>query len=348
MASNLQSAGGGGASDGAPQSGQLTAIGGDEEVRGTPAHLPLRNGALTLRELVDLYFSYYSGRDGALLQRLSWWTKRLGSIGLEDLGDDEVHAALEQLSNQQSAYYAGTDVLGRPIFKSKRRPIAPATVNRYLAALGAVITWAIKKRIAPKGYVHPCRTVERRSENNERVRFLSDHERARLLGACAESKWRLLHLLVLLALTTGARKGELLALRWADIDFDRCLAHCGTTKNGDPKALPLVPEVMTLLAEYRGPGASLIFGSPRRPSKPFEFKAYWHRALVLAKVRDFRFHDLRHSCASMLAQSGATLLEIADVLGHRQLQMTKRYSHLTTGHKAELVNRVWRTVHAKT
>ena len=57
-------------------------------------------------------------------------------------------------------------------------------------------------------------------------------------------------------------------------------------------------------------------------------------------MRNFTFHSLRHSCASMLAWNGATLLEIADVLGHRQLQMTKRYAHLATGHKAALVNRV--------
>jgi integrase len=59
-----------------------------------------------------------------------------------------------------------------------------------------------------------------------------------------------------------------------------------------------------------------------------------------ARIRNFRFHDLRHSCASMLAQSGATLLEIGDLPGHRQLQMTKRYSHLASGHKSALVNRV--------
>ena len=78
----------------------------------------------------------------------------------------------------------------------------------------------------------------------------------------------------------------------------------------------------------------------RAPKKAYAFEGRWHEAVKAAKLRSFRFHDLRHSCASMLAQDGTTLLEIADVLGHRQLQMTKRYAHLTTGHKTALINRV--------
>jgi integrase len=70
------------------------------------------------------------------------------------------------------------------------------------------------------------------------------------------------------------------------------------------------------------------------------FGRTFEKAMADAKIDDFHFHDLRHSCASYLAQNGATLLEIADVLGHRTLDMVRRYSHLTTGHKAALVNRV--------
>jgi integrase len=88
------------------------------------------------------------------------------------------------------------------------------------------------------------------------------------------------------------------------------------------------------------PDAPWNAASVRCSTAPYAFEARWAQALKEARVRDFRFHDLRHSCASLLAQSGATLLEIGDVLGHRQLAMTKRYSHLTTGHKAALVNRV--------
>lgn len=347
MSVEKSSAGDGALCDGTAQPGlphQVAWARGDQTALAPPA-LPLRAGHLPLRELIDLYFGYYRGRDGALLQRLSWWSARLGHLPFQDLSDDEIHAAVEALGAQSSRYYAGRDAYGQPIYRSKKRPITTATLNRYVAALSSVLTWSIKKRIAPKGYVHPCRTIERRAENNERVRFLSDAERDRLLTACGESRWPRLRLLVLLALSTGARKSELLGLHWRDIDFERQLAYCGETKNGDPKALPLVTEVVELLRRCRGAPGALIFASARRPGRSMEFTAHWRKALSTAKIRDFRFHDLRHSCASMLAQNGATLLEIADVLGHRQLQMTKRYSHLTTGHKSALVNRVWESVH---
>ena len=172
------------------------------------------------------------------------------------------------------------------------------------------------------------------------MRFLSDDETRRLLAACRASIWPRLYALVLAALTTGARKGELLGLHWADVDLDQARAYVGRTKNGEPRVLPLVPGLVDELRKFAGAPAAWVFAAPRNAEKVFTFEPRWHEALRVAKVRAFVFHDLRHSCASLLAKNGATLLEIADVLGHKQLQMTKRYSHLATSHKAALVNRV--------
>jgi integrase len=284
-----------------------------------PPALPLRAGTLPLSELIDLYMAYYAGRDSTRVQRLGWWRGQVGEIRLQDLTDDHVHAATEALALQHSRFFAGKDADGRAIYRAKRRPLAPATINRYVASLAAVMTWSIKRRIAPKGYAHPCRSIERRPEHNEKTRFLSDDECKRLLDACRASTWPRLYLLVLMALTTGARKGELAGLTWADVDIERAEAFVGRTKNGDPRVLPLVPAVVEQLQRFSAGPPTLVFRSPRDAQ---------------------RFHTLRHSAASMLARSGATLLEIGDLLGHRQLQMTKRYSHLATSHKAALVNRV--------
>lgn len=304
------------------------------------AALPLRDGAITITRLIELYMQHYAGRDGSRLQRLTWWQGQIGTLALQDVSDDQIHAALDALARQPSRFYFGKDADGNAIFKAKKKPPAPATVNRYAASIGAVFTWAIRRRIAPKAWVHPCRAIERQQENNEQTRFLSDDERDRLLIACKAAPWPRLYLLVLLALTTGARKGELLGLRWADVDFVHAVAYVGRSKNGDPKALPLVPAVVEELRKFAGADTTLLFASTQRPAQAFAFEGHWAEALRTAKVKTFRFHDLRHSCASMLAQNGATLLEIGDVLGHRQLQMTRRYSHLTTGHKAALVGRV--------
>lgn len=305
------------------------------------APTPLRDGSITVAALIDAYMREYAGRDTTRAQRLRFWSGRLGSVRLVDLSDDDVFAALEELRDQRGRYYAGKDADGRPIMKAKRKPLSAATLNRYQAALSATLTWAQRRRIAPKGWHNPCRHVELRPERNEVVRYLSDAERTALLAACRGSTWPKLHLLVLLALTTGARRGELEALRWRDIDLERAQAFVHCSKNGDRKVLPLVPAVVDELRRLAGAPASLVFASSRRPDVAYNFVSAWQQALKEAGVKAFRFHDLRHSCASALAQSGATLLEIADVLGHRQLSVTKRYSHLATEHKAKLVNRVF-------
>jgi len=300
----------------------------------------MRVGSIAMADLIDLYMTHYAGRDDTRVQRLGWWSVQVGSVALQDLSDDHVHAALEALATQSSRYFAGKDADDKPIYKAKKKALAPATINRYAASLAAVITWSIKRRIAPKGYVHPCRSIERKPEHNEKTRFLSDAERERLLAQCKASTWPRLYALVLMALTTGARKGELLGLKWSDIDFDRSEATVGVTKNGDPRVLPLVPAVLEELAKFKAGPTVFVFESPRRKGQPFAFELLFKSALAAAKIRGVTFHTLRHSCASILAKNGATLLEIADLLGHRQLQMTKRYSHLATSHKTALVNRV--------
>lgn len=302
--------------------------------------LPLRDGAMTIETLIGLFMAHYAGRDNSLQSKLRWWITRIGQVALRDLSDDQVHAELAALEQCNARYYAGKDDAGRPVLNSKRNRLSPATINRYAASLATVLTWAIKRRIAPKGFVHPCRSIERRPEHNERTRFLSDEERARLLQAAQAASWPRLYVLVLMALTTGARKGELVGLRWADIDFDRAEAYVQTTKNRDPRVLPLIPGVMEELRRFVGKPEELVFASPRDARRAFTFEPQFVSAVRAARLREVTFHTLRHTCASYLARHGATLLEVADLLGHRQLQVTKRYSHLATSHKTALVNRL--------
>ena len=179
-----------------------------------------------------------------------------------------------------------------------------------------------------------------RAEKNARVRFLTDDERARLLDACRQSKTPRLYLFVLMALTSGARRGELEGLHWRDVDLDRGEAHVGRTKNGDPRLLVLVPAVAEALRQYVGAPGALVFGSRKAPGKVIDMSYGFRMALKAAGIRNFRFHDCRHDAASTLAKNGATLLEIGDVLGHRQQQVTMRYAHLCTDHRKALVTRV--------
>ncbi|MGE4050351.1 MAG: tyrosine-type recombinase/integrase [Piscinibacter sp.] len=293
-----------------------------------------------MADLIDLYMAQYEGRDQTRVSRLDYWRERVGKVALQDFSDDHVHQVLEDMATRPARVYAGKDAAGRRQYVFKKHPTSAATLNRYTAAIGAVCTFAIRKRIAPKGWVHPCRSIERRPENNARTRFLSDEEARRLLQACRGAAWPRLYALVLLALTTGARKGELLGLRWSDVDLEQGLATLARTKNGSARVLPLVPAAVDELAKFKGAPTAWVFESPRDPKRVFSFDAQWRRALAEAKLKDVVLHTCRHTAASMLAQAGASTVELADVLGHRDLKMVARYAHMSTGHKSALVTRV--------
>ena len=275
------------------------------------------NVKIKLSELIIEYLNLdYKGKDQVEHSRkLRVWLNSLSNIPATEINANNIKKGLDALPSH----------------------LSNASINRHKAAISGVLTYACKR-----GYIkiNPAKLVPSLPENNERTRFLSEAERTRLFKACRVSKWDKLYLIVLLAITTGARKGELTKLRWNDIDFDRRTAYVSTTKNGQPKVLPLTDSVIKELQIFDTKDSSLIFASKVKEEVAYCFTKTWKKALEDWDIKDFRFHDLRHSCASYLAQSGASLLEIADVLGHKQISVTKRYAHLCIGHKVNLINRV--------
>lgn len=221
----------------------------------------------------------------------------------------------------------------------------PATLNRYLAALRAAFTFA-----EGLGWVttNPCRKKAgkgelklSRTEPRGRVRFLTSDERRGLLAACEASADRRLYPLVVLALSTGARQGELLSLRWPDVDLERGVAVVHHTKNGERRALSITGKARAILADMgrvRRIATDLVFADPKGRAT-FPEKA-WRLAVGEAGLEDYRFHDCRHSAASYMAMSGATLAELAAVLGHKTLAMVQRYAHLSDQHTAGVVERM--------
>ncbi|MFZ2168972.1 MAG: site-specific integrase [Methylococcaceae bacterium] len=217
------------------------------------------------------------------------------------------------------------------------RTRAPKTVNLYRTVLSAVFKYAIGE-----GYttINPVLRVPPRKVKNLRTRWLDDNERIRLLAECKKSGWDMLHLAVSMAMTTGMRQGELLWLRWSDIDFTKNLAYLADTKNGESRFNPIPSFVMDELRQFRQIGGGLVFASKIKPEVPFDFKKHWFKALKNAHIESFRWHDLRHTAASLLVMNGATLYETGQVLGHKSIQTTQRYAHISTEHKSELVERV--------
>ena len=153
--------------------------------------------------------------------------------------------------------------------------------------------------------------------------------------------------MVVLALSTGMRQGEIMSLTWDNVDLNQGRITLYETKNDEIRVVPLANKALDLLKEHskvRNPETDLLFPGKPIPKedggvfyKPIDLRAPWLAALKKADIQDFRFHDLRHSAASYLAMNGASMAEIAEVLGHKTIQMVKRYAHLSEAHTAGVV-----------
>lgn len=296
----------------------------------------------TFGDLVDRYIREVLPKKSASARKIQaaqmeWWKEQIGHHTLADVSPAKISECRDKLS-------LGT---------TKRGMIrAPATVNRYLAALSHAFNVAVDEWEWLES--SPIRKVKKEKEPRGRVRFLSDDdvsltgekiegERTRLLKACQQSSNTYLYPVVVLALSTGMRQGEIMNLTWDDVDLRQGRITLHETKNDERRVVPLVGKALELFQEHakvRRIDTQHLFPSKTKKDRPIDLRAPWLEALKVAEIEDFRFHDIRHSAASYLAMNGATLAEIAEVLGHKTLQMVKRYSHLSEAHTAGVVSRM--------
>lgn len=301
-----------------------------------------RAARLTVGEAIEAFAAGYAGRDGTLPSRLLWWKARLGSRPLAELDAEAIDAALAALAAERATYYAGKTPDGRPIFRDRGRR-SGATVNRYRCALASLLKFARQKRLVPRGWPNPLAGLDREAESPGRLRYLSREEYRRLLAAAKVSRWPKLHLLVRLAVESGARRGALLGLRWRDLDLAAGKAIVERTKNGTPHVIVLLPGAIAELKRFAAgrPPEELVFASRRRAGQAYDIAGAFRRALAGARIQGASFHTLRHTHASWLASQGASLLQIAESMNHRSLAMVKRYAHLCVEDRARLVARVF-------
>ncbi len=283
----------------------------------------------TLSELIDRYIRDVLPHKGSNAKQIKiqttqllWWKEQLGAYSLADISPARIGEMRDHF-------------LAEPSQAGKKR--SGATANRYLAILSHAFTIATKEW----GWCdeNPVSKVIRPRESRGRTRFLSNAERKRLLEACQKDENKYLYTIVVVALSTGARQGEILNLTWRDVDFSRRVITLHETKNGEIRLLPLVGHALSLiedLAAKRRNDTDLVFPN-RRGNRPTDVRSAFLRAIEAAEIEDFRFHDLRHSAASYFAMNGASLAEIAEVLGHKTLQMVKRYAHLSEAHTSKVV-----------
>ncbi|WP_348269428.1 site-specific integrase [Edaphobacter paludis] len=224
--------------------------------------------------------------------------------------------------------------------------LAPATKNRYRAMFSAIFTYG-KER--DKIQVNPARDVKQRKVNNGVIRYLSPAEEKRLrvvlqkdVDACGPRNERLrkhmLHRIYELdvALGTGMRRGEQYSLTWRDVNFERGELIARDTKNGTDRTVIMIDDVVEAMKALK---ALSLTRKRRSTDKPNESpsdvvfgigdnKRWWENALSEAKIQNFRWHDLRHTFCSRLAQSGASLKVIQEAAGHKTIQMAARYAHM--------------------
>lgn len=291
----------------------------------------------TLADLIDRYLGQLKERSPKRYQdvkaQLRWWREQLGYCILSDLTKSIIAEKRDYLlSNSQ--FPNGN---GRPT----QRKRGPATVNRYMGSLHHAFSVAVNEWEWLEQ--HPMRKLGKLREPRGRVRYLSDDERARFLEICRQSNSTNLYTIVVMALSTGARRSEIMYLRWRDVDFARQMITLHETKNGERRALPLTGLAYQLIRQRCDdlqPDKNAFVFEGEVSGEPANIQSSWNTAVALARLDDFRFHDLRHSAASYLAMNGASLAEIAEVLGHKTLSMVKRYAHLSEAHTSQVVQRM--------
>ncbi len=272
----------------------------------------------TFNDLVKRYCSeilpdYNEKEQKERKSKLDWWAKGFGFMVLADISTSTI---TEQRNNLTQS---------------------PATVDKYIKNLSHAFNVAVNEWEWLEE--NPVKKIKSPKLPRGRVRFLNDDERARLLKACNESSNDCLYMCVILALSTGMRQGELMGLKWPDVSLKEGYLILHKTKNGERRRVAIVGHAHELLQNHnkvRRLDTDLLLPG-KNPTKPIDLRKPFESAVNKAEITDFKWHDLRHCTASYLAMNGASLAEIAEVLGHKTLQMVKRYAHLSDGHVSSVV-----------
>lgn len=277
----------------------------------------------TLGDMIDRYLDEvlpHKKRNTQAVQsgQLEFWRGLLGAMTIAEVRTPQVAEA-----------------------KAILRPRSNSTINAYLSALSHVYTMAIKEWEWCEA--NPVQNVWRLPEGSPRTRYLSDAERGRLLFYCRISSCQVLHTIVVVTLSTGPRKMEVSRLKLADYNPHLHEVYLDETKNGERRRVALfglARELMAKVYAERKPGQIFFFPSPHDPKKAIDFRYSWEKALERAQLENFCFHDLRHSAASYLAWQGATLQDIQEILGHKTIGTTRKYTHLTRSRTDGLMERM--------
>jgi integrase len=220
----------------------------------------------------------------------------------------------------------------------------PATVNRLIATLKHCLHKGYQWEMLSEETLKRVRRVKLLPENNRRLRYLSREECQALIDACKG----VTKAIVITALNTGMRKSEILNLKWDQVDIKHGFLLINRIKNGERREIPINQTLREALqALPRRLDVPYVFYDPAT-GKPYQdIKRSFNTALRRAGIKDFHFHDLRHTFASHLVMSGVDITTVKELLGHKTLTMTLRYAHLAPSHKLKAVDILNNTLNGK-
>ena len=223
-------------------------------------------------------------------------------------------------------------------FKARlNKEVSTATTNRHLALLTGVINKAIEWG---KTNNNPFRKVKKFKENNERVRYLTEEEEPLLRIVFPEEHWPKVEI----AYNTGLRRGEQFNLKWIEVNFHARTITIQDSKNGERGYVKMNDRVVEILRNLPSRLKSEWVFPSETGTTPLNANNFINRvfgpALKEARIGDFRWHDLRHTFGSRLAMAGVDLRTIQELMRHKTIKMTLRYTHLSPSHTLEAVNKL--------
>src|SRR2546430_1162796 len=209
-----------------------------------------------------------------------------------------------------------------------------STINRFLSRLRRLFSLAVEWELLEES---PMKGMKFLRENNARTRYLSLEECQRLIASCFAPHIRAL---VSVALHSGMRLGEILNLRWYDLDFASGFILVRDSKNGESRHVPMDATLSALFRAYpHRLGTDLVFSSSSG-GHIVDVRTGFQNACKRAGLTDLHFHDLRHTFASQFVMAGGDLYILKEILGHKSLAMTTRYSHLSPTYKIKAIDRM--------
>jgi len=277
----------------------------------------------TFKEAVERYFKEQSP---SVVKRghLIWWEKELGHLYLQNIRPAIIVEKKQKLLTEPTT---------KGIIRSK------STSNRYLATLSHLMSLCEKQWEWITD--HPVKKVSREKEPRERTRFLTPEERKRFLEACKKSQNPYLFTFVVLLLSSGCRYNEARCLKWTDVSLYKGRITITKSKNSDMRSIPVRGLALELLQALSAKSSSLGYVFPSKDkSKPLNLRRAFRTAMRVADLKGFRGHDCRHSYATEMLAKGLSLGEIGILLGHRSVQVTKKYCHLIESRSIDAVSKM--------